>query len=61
MLAGAGFRYENACIDAWRATLDIERPHSLAAQFMRGTPDVLLAPLKRVIPTLIYRIERASA
>lgn len=59
MLADAGFRHENACIEAWRATLNIEQPQSFGARFMRSTPDVLLAPLKRVIPTLIYRIERA--
>lgn len=61
MLGRAGFRYQNICIDAWRATFEIERPHSKGARVLRGTPDKVLAPLKRIIPTLIYRIERRDA
>jgi SAM-dependent methyltransferase len=60
MLADAGFRHTNVCIEAVRATLDIERPQSLGARFLHRAPDRLLALLKRVIPTLIYRIERAT-
>lgn len=57
MLEAAGFLYRNICIDAWRAMFEIERPHSTSARVLRATPDVLLAPLRRIIPTLIYRIE----
>ena len=60
MLAAAGFGYSNLCVLAWRATLEIERPSSFAARLMRATPDALLVPLRRIIPTLIYRIEHES-
>lgn len=61
MLAAAGFRYRNLCIEAWRATLEIERPQSVAALVLRNMPDALLRPLQRIIPTLIYRIEHESS
>lgn len=61
MLAAAGFRYRNLCIEAWRATFEIERPNSVGARVLRATPDAALAPLKRVIPTLIYRFEQVLA
>lgn len=57
MLATAGFRYRNICIEAWRATFEIERPDSRARRLLNTTPDALLKPLRRIIPTLIYRIE----
>jgi len=59
MLAAAGFGYRNICIEAWRTTLEIEHPRSLGAKLLRATPDNVLVPLKRIIPTLIYRIEHA--
>ena len=61
MLDAEGFRYRNLCIKAWRATFEIERPQSFGAGVLRRTPDALLAPLRRIIPTLIYRVERAPA
>lgn len=57
MLDTAGFRYRNLCVEAWRMTLEIEQAHSLGARVLRATPDAMLAPLRRVIPTLIYRFE----
>jgi SAM-dependent methyltransferase len=57
MLDLAGLRHRNICIEAWRETFEIERPASLAARLLRATPDALLKPLRRIIPTLIYRIE----
>ena len=60
MLDAAGFRYRNLCVEAWRATFEIERPDSAGAKLLRLTPDALLMPLKRVIPTLIYHIERRA-
>jgi SAM-dependent methyltransferase len=59
MLAAAGFRYRNLCIEAWRETFEIERPGARATRWLRSIPDALLKPLRRVIPTLIYRIEPA--
>jgi ubiquinone/menaquinone biosynthesis C-methylase UbiE len=61
MLAAAGFRCHNLCIEAWRATFEIERPQSFGARVLRVTPDALLKPLRRIIPTLIYRIEPLPA
>lgn len=57
MLAAAGLRYRNLCVEAWRETFEIERPGALATRILRATPDTLLNPLRRIIPTLIYRIE----
>ena len=61
MLADVNFSYRNMCIQALRATLEIEQPLSLGARLLRNTPDVVLRPLTRLIPTLIYRIERSSS
>lgn len=61
MLATAGFRYRNLCIEAWRATFEIERPTSRGAHILRAMPDALLAPLRRVIPTLIYALVPRAA
>jgi hypothetical protein len=58
MLDATGFGYRNICVEAWRATFDIEKAHSTGAQALRALPDMLLAPLRRVIPTLIYHFER---
>lgn len=57
MLHRAGFRYRNLCIEAWRATCEIEHPASISTRVLRGIPDALLNPLRRIIPTLIYRFE----
>lgn len=58
MLAGSGFRYRNVCIEALRATLDIERPDSRLSRFVRRLPDGWLQPWRRIIPTLIYVVHR---
>lgn len=55
LLAQAGFQYQNMCIDALRATLEIERSKSLAARMLRRVPDAVLKPMTRLIPTLIYK------
>lgn len=57
MLAAAGFRYRNLCVEAWRTTFEIERPQSFGARLLRATPNAVLAPLRRIIPTLIYCVE----
>jgi len=57
MLAIAGFQYRNLCIEAMRATFEIERPHSFGRRMLDVAPDALLIPLRRIIPTLVYRIE----
>jgi hypothetical protein len=54
----AGFGCRSACVEAWRAIFEIERPYSPGARLLRATPDVLLEPLRRIIPTLNYRIAR---
>lgn len=60
MLTETGFNYRNLCLEAWRTTFEIERPNSLGRRVLDITPDSLLNPLKRIIPTLIYRIELAQ-
>lgn len=57
MLEAAGFRYRNLCVEALRETFEIEHPQSFAACLLRRVPDALLRPFRRVIPTLIYRLE----
>lgn len=57
MLAAAGMSYQNLCIQALRQTLQIERPDALTTRLLRWVPDGLLRPFRRLIPTLIYRVE----
>lgn len=61
MLEAAGFRYRNLCVEALRETFGIEHPHSPAARVLRRVPDALLRPFRRIIPTLIYRLEPPPA
>jgi len=56
LLADAGFDASNMCIAATRETLEIERPAALVTRLLRAVPDSMLMPLRRVIPTLIYRL-----
>jgi SAM-dependent methyltransferase len=56
LLTDAGFKCRNLCVSAMRATFDIERPQSVATHFLHHIPDNTLAPLRKLIPTLIYRI-----
>ena len=57
MCVAAGLKYQNLCIEALRATFEIERPGQLATRVLAATPDGLLQPLRPLIPTLIYRVE----
>ena len=61
MRATAGFRYRNICIETWRAMFEIERPDSLGCRMLDATPDALLKPLRRITPTLTYRVSRCGA
>ena len=58
LLRGAGFRYRNLCVEALRATVDIEAPRSPLARLAAALPDRVLGALRFAIPTLIYRFER---
>lgn len=55
LLTDTGFNHRSLCIDALRATFEIERPQTVTTSILRGIPDGLLRPLHRIIPTLIYR------
>ncbi|MGH8540424.1 MAG: methyltransferase domain-containing protein [Stenotrophobium sp.] len=55
LLKGVGFSYCNLCVDALRATFEVECPLSTSASILRRIPDNVLIPLRRIIPTLIYR------
>jgi len=61
MLDTTGFCHHNLCIEAMRETFEIERGGSFGARLLRATPDAWLKPLRRVIPTLIYRIGHRTA
>lgn len=56
LLADSGFQHRNLCIEAMRATFEIERPKSVGARVLRRIPSAALVRLRRVIPTLIYRM-----
>lgn len=58
MLAAAGLKYRNLCIQGWRETFAIERPQHWSNRLLRRIPDGLLRPLLPIIPTLIYRLQR---
>ena len=58
MLTVAGLAGENLCVEAWRATFDIERPGRLGTRALAKVPDSLLRLLNPINPTLIYRIGR---
>lgn len=60
MLDAAQWQYRNLCIEGWRATFDIERPGRWSTRLLGALPDALLRPLRPVIPTLIYRLERGG-
>ena len=60
MLAAADMAYQNLCIPALRETFEIERPHAVITRLLRKLPNGLFKPFQRMIPTLIYRIERAA-
>lgn len=60
MLDAAQLRHINLCIEALRQTFAIERPETRATDWLRRIPDVLLKPLRPLIPTLIYRLERGE-
>lgn len=51
MLAATGFRYRNLCIEAWRETFEIERPHASPTRWLRAMPDAFLKPLRPSLPT----------
>ncbi len=61
MLDIAGMAYRNLCIEGWRETFAIERPRHWSNHLLQQLPDALLRPLKPIIPTLIYRLERDAA
>lgn len=52
--------YENVCVAAMRATLEIERPGSRGDRMLRSLPDALLTPFRSLIPTLIYTFSRSD-
>ena len=55
LLAEAGFRFQNLCVESVHAMLAIERPQSIVKKLLDLAPDRLLAMLRPIIPTLIYR------
>ena len=60
LLAQVGLAFDNLCIDALYATLEIEQPTSLTSKIFRNVPISLLPPLRKFIPTLIYRFSHST-
>lgn len=60
MLSKTGMQFQNLCIEGWRVTFEIERPTSWSTKVLRKVPDSMLRPLKPIIPTLIYRLQRPN-
>lgn len=60
LFIGAELDCRNLCIEALRTTFDIERIQSPVSKLLRLIPDRALLPLRRVIPTLIYRFSRPA-
>jgi SAM-dependent methyltransferase len=58
MLDDAGLGYHNLCIEALRETLATERPQAMVTRWIGMVPDGALKPLRGLIPTLIYRLDR---
>jgi SAM-dependent methyltransferase len=56
LLSKAGLKFDNMCVEALRATLDIERPSAAVTRVLRKIPNAMLMPLRPLMPTLIYRI-----
>jgi ubiquinone/menaquinone biosynthesis C-methylase UbiE len=61
LLADGGFQHRNLCVNALRATFEIERPQKVAAQILRHIPDGVFRPFCGIIPTLIYRFWRSPS
>ena len=59
LLATSGLAYRNLCIEALRATFDIEHSRKPYTKALTSIPDAMVRPLIPVIPTLIYQIEKA--
>ncbi len=59
LFRGAGLGFRNRGIDALRLTYEIERQMSWQAALVRALPDPAFAPLRRIMPTLIYTFEHA--
>jgi ubiquinone/menaquinone biosynthesis C-methylase UbiE len=58
MLDDAGLGKRNIGVEAMRLTFEIEYSHSAVTRWMRKIPNGVIAPFGKIIPTLIYRIER---
>ena len=58
MLAAAGLLYHNQSVEGWRATFEIELPKHWSNRLLQATPNALLLPLRPIIPTLIYQLQR---
>lgn len=55
LLRESGFDSRQMCVEALRATLEIERPQAALTRLIRRIPSVFLEPFAPIIPTLIFR------
>jgi ubiquinone/menaquinone biosynthesis C-methylase UbiE len=54
LLDATGFRYQNLCVPALRATLNIEGAQSQLQKWVARVPDAVWSRMLPLIPTLIY-------
>ena len=59
LLDDAGFRHTNLCVPSVRATVDIELSGTLSGKAVSAIPDSLINAFRSLVPTLIFRFERA--
>jgi len=58
LLQDADLRFENLCLPALRATIELEDGRGALLSILKTIPDSILVPFRRLVPTLIYRFHR---
>jgi SAM-dependent methyltransferase len=61
LLTESGLRYRNLSVAAMRLFFEIEKPRSLTCKILRRCPDALLNPLRPLIPTLVYLLDKTPS
>ena len=60
LLSAASFKYTNESVQGWRATFDIEHAGRWSTRLLAATPNAVLNPLRPIIPTLIYCLQKPT-
>lgn len=59
MLKKSDFFYQNKSVEGWRVTFDLEHSNQWSDKLLKIIPDVLLSPMKPIIPTLIFKLQKS--